>query len=488
MIERLRTFFSSNSTIRRLRENLEGDEYPALVALGMLICYITGLEVPGIALLILLSAAGVLVSPNLKCVIPPLLIVPFSLPLKHTPGIPTYSDYYLQPWVIVLAAICACALLACVIMHYILWGAAKETFLTPTKLTPYLAVLSFGLLLNGVGAPGYTIQDFLAGLSLVALWGLLYMLLFRGVKFNKKTMEYFCRVCQWEAILLILELAYVVLTNEAIEDGVILKNRIVFGWGIQNNFAGILVWLLPPVFYLAVTNKNGWRQLLLSVCMMAAIFFSMCRSALVVGAVIYFACLCVACFMGANKTLFRLFSCSGIVTALIIAVFFRERLFEVFRYYLDRGFSDSGRFDLWRGTLENFLHHPILGAGFHATPFESWAGRTFGYCHNTVIQMFGAGGIVAGGGYLCMRARTIWMSFYRITPERLFLGLALAGLLGVGLLDNHMFNVYPAFFYAMVVAFIEQDYLKHLLPTDENILKRKIREYKAKHADDKSAE
>ncbi len=489
MIERLRSFFSSNSTIGRVRDFLESHEYPPLVALGMFLCYVAEIEVPGIAFLILLSAFGVLISRSFKCVIPPLLIVPFSLPLGHTPGIPTYSDFYLQAWVIVLAVICGAALLSCVVMHYVLWGGARETFARPTCLTPYLIVLSVGLLLNGVGAPGHNVHDFLAGLSLVALWGLLYILILRKVRFDKSTMEYLARICQWLALLLVAELVYIVLTNNVIVDGVILKDQIIFGWGIQNNFAGILVWLLPPVFYLAATGKNGWIQLLLSVIMMGSIFFSMCRSALVVGALMYLVCLVSVCFIGQNKMLFRLFSAGCVLTALAMMIFFREPLLNAFRYYAERGFSDSGRFDLWRAAWQNFLDYPFLGAGFHATPFESWAGRTFGYCHNTVVQLFSAGGLVAGGTYLLMRARTIWMISYRITTERLFLGLSLAALLGVGLLDNHMFNVYPAFFYAIVVAFIEQDYLGCLKPGDENLLLTGVRRVKAnwerKHSSEK---
>ncbi len=480
MMGHLRSFLKSNSTIQRLRGFLNSHEYPPLVALGMFLCYISGTEVVGMAFLVFLTAFGVLVSSDLKCVIPPLLIVPFALPLMHTPGVPTYSDYYLQTWVLVLAVICGVTLLSCLVMHYILWGGARDTFVRPTKLTPYLIVLSLGLLLNGVGAPGYTVHDFLAGLSLVALWGVLYMVFLRGVKFDRGMMEYFCRICQWVAILLVAELLFVVLTNDVFVDGVIMKNRIIFGWGIQNNFAGILVWLLPPVFYLAATGKNAWFQLLLSVLMMVSVFFSMCRSALLVGFFVFLACLAVVCLYGKNKSLFRMFSVGCLVVSIFLMIFFQEKLFSVFRYYAERGVSDSGRFELWRGAWKNFMEHPLLGAGFHATPFESWAGRTFGYCHNTVVQLFSAGGLVAGGAYLLMRARTIWMAAYRLTLERTFLALMLVGLLGVGLLDNHMFNIYPPFFYALGIAFIEQDYLSQLKDTDVNVLRRWIEKYKGR--------
>ncbi len=473
MLERLRTFFSSNSTIARFRSFFSGNEYPPLIAFAILVAYVTKMEIAVVVLLALLTAFAVLISRDLKCVLPILLIVPYCIPLAHSPGIPTYSDYYKTPWVLAIGISIACVVVAAIVMHYILWGGIRETFLKKSELTIYILMLGAGLLLNGVGAEGYTKHnDFVTGLPLVAIWLLLYVILLRGLKYDKGLVEYVCNIFQWVAVLLLLELVFIVMTNNVISDGTIIKDQIVFGWGINNNYGGILVWLIPPIFYLAITRKSGWIQLILSLLCVFAIFFSMCRSALVVGAGLYLVCLGVACFVGRNKMLFRLFTVGCVVAAGLLFLFFREELLSTFRYYLDRGFSDSGRIDMWYESWLNFLKYPVFGAGFHATPFEPWSGRKYGYCHNTIIQLFSAGGALAGVTYLLMRAKTIWMALYRTNKERIFFAFSLAALLGVSLLDNHMFNIYPGFYYALLVALIEQDYVKNTTLEERNLLGR----------------
>ncbi len=474
MLKRTRSFFSSNSIIGRFREFFSGDFYPPLIACMILFAYVTRTEVFIVFLLACMTSFAMLISRDLKCLIPALLIMPYCLPLAHSPGTTqSNSDYLQQTWIYVLAAIALFLLAFGLVMHYCLWGGAKRTFLKTNELTPYIAVLAVGLLCNGIGAEGYIFQDFTQGLFLVGIWIVLYMILLRGVEYNKKMTEYVCNICQWIAVLLILELLYVILTNQVVSaDGEIIKDKIVFGWGINNNFGGILAWLIPPIFYLAITRKSGWVQLLLSLFCVAAIFFSMCRSGLVVGMGIYLVCLGVGCFAGKNKVLFRVFTVTSVLAALALGFFFTDTLLETFNYYLERGFSSSGRFELWADSWKNFLKYPIFGAGFHATPFKPWSGLRFGYCHNTVIQLFSAGGIVAGVSYLVMRAKTIWMGLYRTNLERIFLSFALAALLGVSLLDNHMFNIYPGFYYALFVAMIERDYVNSTQAHERALLKR----------------
>ena len=43
------------------------------------------------------------------------------------------------------------------------------------------------------------------------------------------------------------------------------------------------------------------------------------------------------------------------------------------------------------------------------------------------------------------------------TFDRTFMGLSIAVLLGGSLLDNHVFNIYPMFFYAVLLVLSEAD-------------------------------
>ena len=129
------------------------------------------------------------------------------------------------------------------------------------------------------------------------------------------------------------------------------------------------------------------------------------------------------------------------------------------------GWSDSGRFKLWSNTLAIFAEYPIFGGGFFSIPFTSYvhpegAYRFMpGFAHNTIVELLGAGGLFLLLTYLVYRGATIWRLVRRITWQRIFLGLVILSLLGTSLLDNHLFNIYPAFFYAAALVLGEQDYL-----------------------------
>ena len=74
-----------------------------------------------------------------------------------------------------------------------------------------------------------------------------------------------------------------------------------------------------------------------------------------------------------------------------------------------------------------------------------------------IAAVMGAFGLTA---YLAFRAKTIYLCVRGLNQERLFLGLMLAVLLGTSLLDNHMFNIYPLFYHAVIIALIELDFNK----------------------------
>ncbi len=458
MLERARSFISSNSTIRRTREFLNSEEYPPLVALGVFIGYVAEIEVFSVLLFVLITAYGIVISKDLKCVLPALMLVPYSFNLAHTPGIPTYSDYYMQGWVVAIFATALAALAVGTVLHYLLWGGAKRTFLERNCLSPYIFVLAAGLLLNGVGAEGYNAHDFLTGLTLVAFWILLYMAFRGGLNSRKSTVEYYCVVCQWVAILLICQLILIYLTRDVIRNGEINGDRIRFGWGIHNNIGGTLALLIPPVFYLGIRRKHSWWSLLLAVVMVAAVYLTTSRSSLLGAVLAFLVCLIAACFVGKNKMLYRTFAVALTTCGVFFLFLFGEKLYDVIVNGFFDSFSDSGRFGIWEKAMQNFLDYPFLGAGFHASPWTSWAGRKYGYCHNTIVQILSAGGILLFGGYVAVRIKTLWITLNRITIERAILGISIAVLLLMSLLDNHMFNIYPTFFYSVSLALIELNY------------------------------
>lgn len=463
MRERLRTYLENSPGVRVIQRAVESEFYPALICLLVFMAYCSRFELLFAAVLIAFASVTLVLFRDLRSILPPLFMFIFAVTLRHAPKRPTYSDYYFTTPVLVSLGILIFVLLTALVLHYVIWGGFCDMFRQKTRLTWFILPLSVALLCNGLFAEGYAPINITYSIALVLVWFFLYLIFRFGLSGGKETLRYFCIVCQWTAILLILELVYVYITCDVLVDGIILDGRIYFGWGINNNYGAAMTILLPSLFYLASTRKNGWIQFLLIIASYAAIMLSMCRAAVLVGAVVLLCCLVAVCLYGTNRGLFRLLLGVSFLTGLVILVTLRAQIIEAFSFLFGVGFSDAGRFDLWRGGIKIFLRYPLFGGGFNAVSyhelFHSWAGSGMpGMLHNTVIELFCVSGAFGGISYLAYRARTVQMVLYRMNGERFFLGMMIVAIAGVGMLDNPMFNFYPTFFTTVALVLIEHDY------------------------------
>lgn len=463
MRDRLRTYLENNVGVRLLRRIVDSELYPALIALLVFMAYCSRHEILFATLLVGFAAVTLILFPDLTPLLPPLFMFIFAVTLVHAPKLPTFSDYYFTTPLLISLGILIAVLVIALILHYWIWGGFARMFRTKTRLSFLILPLAVALLCNGLFAESYAPINFYYGLTTVLVWFFLYLVLFFGLPEGKDTIRYFCTTCQWTAILLIMELVYIFITRNVFVGGIIIEDRIYFGWGINNNYGAAVAILLPPLFYLASTRKNGWIQFLIAIAAYGAMILSLCRAAMLVGTVVFLACLVAVCLYGSNRGLFRLFLAISLLCGGTIAIVLREQLGETLSLILKAGVSDSGRFDLWRGGVDIFLRYPIFGGGFNAVSyyglFHSWAGSSMpGMLHNTVIELFAAAGAFGGVAYLAYRARTVQLVLHRMTLERFFLGMMIAAIVGVGLLDNPMFNVYPTFFTTVALALIEKDY------------------------------
>ena len=463
MREKIHAFFDSNSGVRLIRRIADNDLYPALFCLLTFMGYCSQIELLFAAVIMALAAISLVFCKDLKPALSPLFMFYFVVGLSHAPKQPTYSHYYSSATALFGIGILAVVLVSALAFHLWLYGEIPAMFRRKTRLTYFIIPLSIALLCNGLFAEGYALINPAFALATIFVWFFLYLLFYFGLPRGKDTIRYFCSICEWTAILLILELIYVYITRDVLVGGVIIESRITFGWGINNNYGAVTAMLIPPLFYLAGTRKHGWIHFLLACATYAVMVLSLCRAAMLVGTIIFGVCLIAVCCFGSNKGLFRIFLCMALAFIVGCLAFFRHKIFDVFSSLLELGFSDEGRFALWRGGIEIFFRYPIFGGGFNTVSyhdlFHSWAGSAMpGLLHNTVIEMFCATGALGGIAYLAYRARTIQLVLYRMTKERFFLGMVMAAILGVGLLDNPMFIFYPTFYSTVALALVEGDY------------------------------
>ena len=332
MRERLRTYLENSPGVRAIQRAAESEFYPALVCLLVFMAYCSDYEMLFATVLIAFASVTLILFRDLKTLLPPLFMFTFALTLKHAPRRPTYSDYYFQTPVLVSFAILILVLLTALVLHYVIWGGFTAMFRKKTRLTWFILPLTVALLCNGLFAEGYAPINITYSIALVFVWIFLYLVFRFGLSPGEETVRYFTVSCQWTAILLILELFYVYVTRDVLVDGIIVEGRIFLGWGINNNYGAAMTILLPALFYLAYTRKNGWIQFLLIVAAFAATVLSMCRAALLVGAVIFLAGFITGCFYGTNRNLFRLLLGVSLATGAVTLIALRTQIIETFSF------------------------------------------------------------------------------------------------------------------------------------------------------------
>ena len=181
----------------------------------------------------------------------------------------------------------------------------------------------------------------------------------------------------------------------------------------------------------------------------------MSRNALVFSTLAYAACVLICCFVGKYKKVFRIITLVGIALVAVFAVLLCDKLQGLLADYFERGFSDNGRYALWRQAFDNFLASPMFGRGFCGFDVDT---AVFGplpkQAHNTVIQLLSSMGLVGLFSYGYYRIMSLKPFFKRPSLMKSFFGISILVLLAESLLDNFIFNVYPMLYYAATLAIV----------------------------------
>ena len=463
MLSKIRNYLFENKKVQNLRRFYEGDLYLAIVALAATAAYCFSIELFIAPLLILFCGAGLIVSKDFKPYLIILLLFVYMVPPAHMQpdsGSFTNSYYYKNLGVLIFYAVLVVLTL---VLRFLVHGGFTKIFKTKTRLTFFVIPLSIAFLSNGFFAENYRVGNLIFGLTMAFCMCFLYLLLVHNIDYDKTTVTYFCKVCFFIALTLIAELIFVYATGDFFEDGVVYRNIMYFGWGIGNNYGAMVAILIPPLLYLATNEKHWYLFYGIAIFAYVATLFSFSRAAMLVGTAGMVFGLVVIMLTGKNAKKCMIANGTILVLAILSIILKRDVIAIVFKKILDAKFDDNGRFDLWGLARDNFIAHPIFGGGFYSCEFVS-RGFLPSFYHNTVIEIAAVMGAFGLTAYLAFRTKTIYLCVRGLNTERLFLGLMLAVLLGISLLDNHMFNVYPLFYHAAIIALIELDFNKTVAP------------------------
>lgn len=447
-------------TPEKIENFYQGNIYPVIICLTVLFGSLSGLEVYFYFPFVIMSAGALILCKSIKPFLISLLTIYMQISVKNSPFYPARSDYLFTGWRIYAAASLTVILVASIIFFVIRNKIYKRISIESTPLLIPALILSVAFLLNGAFSSGWSFSGLAFGGANVLVYLFLFLLIYHGFSENDtpcKLIKYFSYISALIAVVISAELIHLFLTNEnIISGGTINKTEVALGWGIWNLIGVSLAVLIPVIFYGMTVGKYPFLYFAAATLAFVMSVLTMSRNALIFSTLIYAVCVLIFCFKGKFKKQFRIITAVGIVAVILFAVLFWDKIQTLLSDYFERGFSDNGRFDIWRAAFANFVKSPIFGSGFYSLSVENF--YSFGpvplMAHNTVLELLSAMGLFGLLAYICYAAAICRPIFCRPTLMKTMLALSLATLMAESMLDNFVFNFYPMFYFSAAAAII----------------------------------
>lgn len=444
-----------------LREYFNGKWYVATVCAMVLLGHLAALDFYTIILGALLFTVALLTCDTARPAIPFVLTFVYQLSVKNSPGFPSFSSYFFRGWRIALIVVFGVILLAGLVCFVLRTRMFSHLRFKDAYLLIPLLVLSAGFVLNGAFSPEWSASSLLFGVLQAVAYTMLYLFFLCGLRGEDtdELTDYFITVSAFSAVLLILQVAGVYLTSDSIiADGSVVKESIVFGWGIWNTAGVCLAVLIPMCFLGAYRAKKPYAYLALAAITFGAAVLTLSRNALLFGGIAFAVCIIICCFGRKNRRVFVCVTVAGVLLVIGGLFLFRERIAVILSDFLERGFSDNGRYVLWETGINNFLSSPIFGVGFFAFVSDTFETVTFmpDMAHQTIVQLLSCMGIVGLASYGFYRFKTLTLFLKRPSVEKLLLLCSVLVLLFESLLDNFVFYFLPLFHYTLSLVIAEK--------------------------------
>lgn len=434
--------------------------YPPTVCALIFVGNITGLEVYLNIVLSILVFASLVLCPSVRPLITPLCAYVCQVSLFHTPWYPTFSDYYYTGWRLPMI-ISSFSLILIGLFTFIFRNKIyRRLSFKNTPLLKSLLLLCAAFLLSGAFSSRWSIRNLGFAAAVSISYALVFLLIYCGIPECEKAeplADYFSFVSLCIAMLISAELLFLFFTSDrVIVNGSIVKDAVALGWGIWNLIGASLTVLIPLLFYGVARGKHPFGYFLAATLSYAAAVLTMSRNTLLFSTLAYVGCIITLSLVGKYKKAFRVLIAVGIVATAALAVLFYDKIARLLSDYLNRGFSDNGRFALWQKAFDNFISAPFFGVGFYGIDADT---AIFGplpiQAHNTVFQLLSASGILGLFSYIYYRVQTVRPFLRHPTFIKGMLGASALLLVLMSLFDNFIFNIYPMFYYnvALAIAF-----------------------------------
>ena len=453
----------------RMRAFFMGRIYPVAVCLIVVIGYIFGLEFYLHLLNMALVICALMVCDSMRPVIVVLCTFVFQIskinsPANYSPepGGDTSSGYYFEGGRLVILIISFVLVFAAFVVFFVKNKLVNGRSLRALPMLIPTGALTLAFLMGGVFSGAWVGGSLGFSLIQIVCWFVIPYAFILGFKNERgeELLNYFVYVASLIVIVLLVELGYTYITTEGLvtSSGTFARWLFHYGWGNCNTAAQAFVVFIPVLF---IGTRGGKMQIyyfaMATLAFVGAVL-NVSRSAALVGGVAYFVCLIISFIFSKSKKRYIVEIALVIIGAAVALLLTWDTVSSALLNYVDRGTTDSGRFNIWKKGFSWFLEAPVFGYGFFGDPETVFGATQIDFLpnmmHNTVIQFlacFGIFGILAYGFYRLCSLRPF---VRRPSYVKTMLGAALLTVLGGSLLDNFIFNILPMFSYGVIVAVV----------------------------------
>lgn len=405
----------------------------------------------------------------------PLFIFCYVTPSKNNnPGTTNDSVFYGKSGVFLLAFVLTVVFIIFVRVFNDRNMGFKKLFFKKRFMTFGMLLLGAAYMLSGILWERYdefaARNLFFAALQFLSVF-LLYFIFSATVDWSRFKVNYFVCIGIAAGLLVSYELLWVYANCGVITEGVINRTLIGTGWGITNNIGAIITLSIPFPFYFATKKLFPAPWILLGCALFAATILSCSRGSIVCAFLIFGISYVVMLVKARNKFGAWLTTVIGFVALIVFALSNFDQLVKLFEtipsiYEITDGnleFNDSDRLKMYEIGINAFRDEPIFGKTFYPTDFDIYDAATLDSFssffpprwHNTIVQILASCGLVGICAYAIHRLSTVVVLLKRRSAVNFTLGLSMAALLLMSLLDCHFFNIGPTLFYSTMLAVME---------------------------------
>ena len=447
----MNALLKDNKIIAKLRSFFEGAYYHIALGVVAILCYVCALPVFALAIFALTAAFICFFCESTRPALANVLLVFLTFRYRYD------GAAYTTKLAFFVYGIVGAILLSGMIFRLIKTGDLPQR---RTLLFSFLA-LAAAYFLGGVGSAEYSSKSFLLALADVGIFLGIYLFFSFTLTHKEDDFLYFSRICAVALCVMCLQMLDLYL--RVYEKGMALDSdfkeyKVRLGWAISNHAGELMTMLLPAIFYLIYKEKHGyWYYAVLAISCIA-IYFTLCRVALLCAFVIVVAGIVVNCIFHPRKRLHIILALSLLVAMLLflLLLFLSGKADDFFYFFFETGFSDRGRYKLWSVCMDIFKENPVFGVSFSIYPTLEVQAKVLSTAHNTIIQMLSGTGIIGTILYCVHRTHTVWLVLRKPTLERLFMAACVLTGLVMGLVSSMFFLFYFLFYYAVILTLMEK--------------------------------